>query len=209
ADELARRAELQELRSKVAEEIARQERWTPPPRLRGYDDLTFQAGEILTSRLPGGLTFLAGLVALIVWSTLAYRNLPYLEAAGPSFRAVLVPLLWLIPVINLFLPCALMGEIWHGSDPRRLRHAAGLRLPVIGFWWPVLLAAVGLFVIGVYRMKVAMGIEQMVRATHFVMYSDIALVTAAVLTLTVVVAASWNQSRRYRLVTTLRQYLGG
>ncbi len=179
-------------------------RWTPPPLLAGYDDMRFEALETIGSRLPIILGYVCAMAALVVWCTLAYRNLPALHAPAPSFRVRTVPLLWLLPPLNLFLPCAVMGEVWHGSDPRRLRRHAGLRLPVVGFWWPLILTALTLAAMSVYRMSSAIGIDTMVVAGRTALYADLTAVVVGMITMAVIALATWNQSRRIRLLPSRR-----
>jgi hypothetical protein len=179
-------------------------RWAPPPLLAGYDDMRFGALETIGSRLPIVLGYVCAMAALIVWCTLAYRNLPALHAPAPSFRVRTVPLLWLLPPLNLFLPCAVMGEVWHGSDPRKLRRHAGLRLPIVGFWWPLILTALALAVMSVYRMVSAIGIDTMVVAGRTGLYADLTAIVVGMITMAVIAMATWNQSRRIKLVPSPR-----
>jgi hypothetical protein len=197
--------ELGDLRERVASDIEAIEKWTPPALLPGHDDLGFDTGELLISRLPVALGYACALVGLILWSTCAYRNLVVLQAPPTSFHWRKVPLLWIAPLANLFLPCAVMGEIWHGSDPGKLRNRGSLRLPVIGFWWPLVLTGLALVAVGVYRMTTAIGIDTMVDATRWALYADLGAILVGLITLALVAAGSWNQSRRYKLVAAWQQ----
>jgi hypothetical protein len=79
---------------------------------------------------------------------------------------------------------------------------------VVGLWWLALLAACILLAFSISRMAVAIGPAMMVAATRYALYADLGAIVVGVLTLGLVVAASWNQSRRYRLVVTTVQELG-
>jgi hypothetical protein len=202
------KAVLGDLRRQVDQDIHAMEEWTPPPLLKGYEDSRFEQADLLASRLPVSALMAAGLLALIVWSALAYRNLAALGVPFTSFKPGTVPLLWFAPVANLFLPCSVMGEIWNGSAPSRLRDASSLHLPVVGLWWPMLLAGIALLAISISRMSVAVGVAQMARAAELAVYADIGSMMVGALTLALVAGVSWNQLRRYNLAMTMEQHLG-
>lgn len=197
-----------DLRRQVDHDIAEVEEWIPPMPLPSYDRLRFGTPELLTAHTPVVTAFACALASLIAWSFLAHRNLRPLQAPDTSFRAAYVPLCWLVPVLNVVLPCAAMGEIWHGSNPGRLRNPKGLRVPVIGFWWFLVVAGTVLMAVGVSRTITAIGVEQMAEATHFAVYAHAAAIVIGVLTAGLLVATCLNQSRRIRLVATLEETIG-
>ncbi|MGB2822035.1 MAG: DUF4328 domain-containing protein [Phycisphaerae bacterium] len=182
--------------------------WTPPPPLKNYDDLRFERAEMLSSRLPVSTMLALAVAAMIVWSIFASRNLPALDAPALCTRPLAVLASWLTPVANLYLPCAIMGDIWQGSDPRTYGRSRQFRLPVVGLWWLAMLAACILLAFSISRMAVAIGPAMMVAATRYALYADLGAIVVGVLTIGLVIGASWNQSRRYRLVVTTTQELG-
>jgi len=193
------RVDLGDLRDQVAHDIEAVGSWSPPAPIKDYNDLRFSTAELLASRLPTGATLALVLVALMVWSTLAYGNLPCLQAQSDCSRPHLVPLFWLTPGLNLYLPALVMADIWRESDPHRLHRPKSLGPPVISLWWLALLGAIGLMAFAVHQMVQALGITLMVRAAKFALYADIAVVAIGTLTGVLVVTASWNQVRRRRL----------
>jgi hypothetical protein len=197
-----------DLRKKVGEDINAIEHWEPAAPMQGYGDLRFQTAELVISRFPVLVLFGAAMVSLVVWSAFAYRNLPALGVESTSFRPRAVPLMWFVPPLNLIVPCAIMGEIWHGSDPRKLRDPGRLRLPLIGLWWPVVLGVTALTAMAVHQMTGAVGISSMVKATQFAVYGDLGVIVLGGLTLALVAASSVNQGRRYKIVSTVEQQLG-
>jgi len=198
------RVDLADVRREIDWDIAEIEEWTPPPPVQGYDEMTFASADLLASRLPVALGLAGAMAGLIGWCFCAYANLPALGAGPTSFRPLAAVACWLLPVGNLFMPCAIMGEVWHGSDPQRLRAPNGFRLPVAGFWWLAVLASVVLLAMSMTRMASAEGIAAMVDAAEFTVYADGAAAGVAVVTAMVVLAASLNQSRRRRLLAETR-----
>lgn len=192
-----------DVRRHINTDIAELEEWSPPPPVDGYDSLTFGVSDIVANRLPVGLAGAAVLAAVMFWCFCAYRNLPALGAGPTSFRPVAAAALWLAPLANLFVPCAVMGEMWHGSDPGKLQRPNGLRLPLVGFWWLSVLAAGVLLALGAYRMVTAAGAAGMADSMHFAAYGDGAAAGVAVVTALLVWIVSYNQSRRRRLLSQM------
>lgn len=199
---------LPELRQRIARDIENIEGWTPPPLLKDHQDMRYTMAELRGSRLPLGAVLVIVIVAVIIWSSLSMRNLPALHAPAGCFRPSRVPLCWLAPVANLYLPCAIMRDIWYGSEPTSLTHPDGLRLPVIGLWWLTFLGAIGMYGYAVFRMATAVGVFMIGEAGRWVLYADITVLAMAASTFVMVAAASWNQSRRIALVETMEAQLG-
>jgi hypothetical protein len=149
----------------------------------------------------------AALAALIVWSALSLRNLPALHAAS-YFKPARVPLCWLAPVANLYLPFVVMRDIWSGSDPVGPTRPAGLHLPVIGLWWLTFLGAIGMFGYTIFRMAAAVGVFMMSEAARYAIYADAGVGGLAAVTFVIVAATSWNQSRRIALVENMEAQFG-
>jgi hypothetical protein len=192
----------------LANDVETAGNWTPPAPLKDYDEFRFETAELLASRLPVAAVFAVAVASVIVWSVFASRNLTALDAPALCTRPPAVLACWLAPVGNLYLPCAVMGDIWQGSDPRSYGRPRRFRLPVVGLWWLTLLGASILLAFAASRMATAIGPMTMVSATRYALYADLGAIAVAVLTLGLVVTASWNQSRRYRLVVTSRERLG-
>lgn len=199
---------LPELRQRIEEDIENIEGWTPPPLMKDHHGMRYAMAELRASRLPLGAVFAAAIVAVIIWSSLLMRNLPALHAPAGCFKPSRVPLCWLAPVANLYLPCAIMRDIWYGSEPSRLTDPDGLRLPLIGLWWLTFLGAVGMFGYGVFRMATAVGVFMIGQAARWVLYADISVLAMAASTFLMVAAASWNQSRRIAMAETMEAQLG-
>jgi hypothetical protein len=198
---------LPELRRRIEDDIEKIESWTPPPLLKGHADMRFTPAELRDSRLPVAGTLAAALAAMIVWSALSLRNLPALRGKT-CLRPALVPLCWLAPVANIYLPFVVMRDIWSGSDPVGLTRPEGLRLPVIGLWWLTFLGAIGMFGYAAFRMVAAPGVFMMSDAARYALYADASILGMAAATFVVVAAASWNQSRRIALVHNMEAQLG-
>ena len=198
---------LPELRRRIEDDLEQIEAWTPPPLLKGHADMRFTPAELQESRLPAGAMLAAALAALIVWSALSLRNLPALRGAS-YFKPARVPLCWLAPVANLYLPFVVMRDIWSGSDPVGPTRPAGLHLPVIGLWWLTFLGAIGMFGYAIFRMAAAVGVVMMSEAARYAVYADAGVGGLAVVTFVVVAVASWNQSRRIALVENMEAQLG-
>ena len=203
----AEKMTLPDLRRRIEDDIEQIESWTPPPLLKGNADMRFTPAQLQDSRLPAGLVLMAALVAMMVWSALSVRNLPALRAKA-CFKPARVPLCWLTPMANLYLPFVVMRDIWSGSDPVGLTRPDGLRLPVIGMWWLMFLGAIGMFGYAIFRMAEAAGVVMMSEAARFALYADAGIGALAAVTLVVVAAASWNQSRRISLVQNMEAQLG-
>ena len=198
---------LPELRRRIEDDIEKIEAWTPPPLLKSHADARFTGAELQDSRLPAGATLAVVLAAMIVWSALSLRNLPALRGAA-SIKPAFVPLCWLAPLANLYLPFVAMRDIWYGSDPVGLTRPDGLRLPVISMWWLAFLGAIGMFGYAVFRMAAAAGILMMSEAASLALYADAGVLGLAAVTFMVVAAASWNQSRRIALVENMEAQFG-
>jgi hypothetical protein len=192
-----------DVRRHIGTDITELEEWSPPPPMEGYDGLTFSLADIVANRLPVGLAGAVALAALMLWCFRAYGNLPALGAGPTSFGPLAAATVWLAPLVNLFVPCAVMGELWHGSDPGKLQRPNGLRLPIVGFWWLSVLAAVVLLALGGYRMATAAGVSGMADAMEFARYGDGAAAAVAVVTSILVCSVSFNQSRRRRLLAQM------
>ena len=200
--------DLEDLRQQVRHDIEAMAGWTPPPLLKSHDELRTQTPELLATRLPVSLLFVLAIASVIAWSVRAVGNLPSLDAPALCTRPLRVLACWFAPVAGLYLPCALMGDIWHGSDPGTLHRPGRFRLPVVGLWWLVLMAAGGLLAFATSRVMAAVGPAEMALSMRWALYADLGMVVVGVLTVGLVVAASWNQARRHELIEAERERIG-
>jgi len=199
---------LPELRRRIERDLKNIEGWTPPPLLQDHHDMRFAMADLKASRLPLNGMLALVVVAMVIWSSLVMRNLPALRAPAGCFRPSRVPLCWLAPVANLYLPCAIMRDIWYGSEPTGLTYPEGLRLPVIGLWWLTFLGAIGMSGYAIYRMVTAVGVFMIGQAWKWSLYADVTILAMTASTFVIVAAASWNQSRRMAMVETMEAQLG-
>jgi hypothetical protein len=200
-------AALPDLRQRIEEDIEQIESWTPPPLLEGHPDMGFSTAELGESRLLPTAMLAAALASLVLWSTMALRNLPALRAAS-KLRPGRAPLCWLLPPVNLYLPFVIMRDIWQGSDPATLTSPDRLRLPVISMWWLAMLATAAALGYAAHQLVTAVGVSMMTEATRLAFYGDVALCALAAASFAVVAAATWNQSRRVSLVENMEAQLG-
>lgn len=199
---------LPDLRRRIERDIEKIEGWTPPPLLQDHHDMRYTTASLKANRLPLTVMLAGVVVAMVIWSSLSMRNLPALHAPAGCFRPSRVPLCWLAPVANLYLPCAIMRDIWYGSEPTGLTCPEGLRLPVIGLWWMTFLGAIGMSGYAIYRMMTAVGVFMIGQAWEWIFYADVTVLAMAASTFVLVAAASWNQSRRIAMVETMEAQLG-
>ncbi len=200
---------LRELDDRFALEIAAAEDWSPPPVVAGYDQASFGFRDLLMGRGLVVVVLAAAVLCLALWSCMAYANLPALDAPPTSFTPATAGIWWLVPVANLFVPCAMLREVWLGSDPRTLGKSVRFRLPVVGLWWLCLLGAIALTAFAASRWLHAIGVDTMQQAVRWALYADAAVLVTAGLTLGLIATASWNQARRHRRVARIHACLGG
>lgn len=70
-----------------------------------------------------------------MWMYRSHKNLPALGAKRLQYSPGWAAGSWFIPILNLFRPYQIMQEIWGGSDPRWLNHAASAGSSMVGCWW--------------------------------------------------------------------------
>jgi len=81
-------------------------------------------------------------IALLVWVYRAYSNLSAFHAGDLKSSPVMAVVLWLIPIVNWFIPWRVMNEIWRASDPqcpidprRPTAWKTSESSPLVTFWW--------------------------------------------------------------------------
>ncbi|MGE0606455.1 MAG: DUF4328 domain-containing protein [Pirellulales bacterium] len=66
---------------------------------------------------------IALIVVLLMWFHRVHSNLPALGAAGLQYTPGWAVGAWFVPILNLFRPIQIAGEIWRASDPENIRHS--------------------------------------------------------------------------------------
>ncbi len=79
-------------------------------------------------------------ILFLVWIHRVSENLRFLGALGQRFSPGWAVGSWFVPLVNLFRPYQVMGEIWRGSDPDlrsvgRIDWKYGSSTPLLGWWW--------------------------------------------------------------------------
>lgn len=75
------------------------------------------------------VAFAAAAVLFLRWQVAAHRNLPALGAAEPRFRAGAGVAAWFVPMVNLFRPLQVVGDLWRAGQ-------RGVAVPVLfRVWW--------------------------------------------------------------------------
>lgn len=89
------------------------------------------------------VAFVLAAITFMLWMNRARRNSEAITPQQHRFRNVWVFLGWLIPIANLYIPYAVMQDIWRASD--RSQPALGLqqREPsgLVLLWWICFLAS--------------------------------------------------------------------
>jgi hypothetical protein len=92
-------------------------------------------------QLADYVVFVLAVVAFLAWVHRAYRNLPALGNPAPSTTPGWAVGFYLMPLLNLFMPCVVMAEIWRYSDPSQAGAVRKSNSPLVGWWWAVLVAS--------------------------------------------------------------------
>ena len=102
----------------------------------------FYAGR--TPDIVIGVAFVAAAIAFASWKVAAYRLVPDLSGAPADRTPGWAAGGYFVPVMNLWVPFQIMGEIRDSGDARALDSArlfeVGRRLP-LGVWWAAWLSA--------------------------------------------------------------------
>jgi hypothetical protein len=91
-------------------------------------------------RLADHVVFVAAVVAFLAWVYRVYRNLPALGNLTPSTTPGRAVGFYFMPLLNLFMPCVVMAEIWRYSDPTQAGAVRKSTSALVGWWWVVLVA---------------------------------------------------------------------
>jgi hypothetical protein len=83
--------------------------------------------------------FIVALVLFLRWVHLSYRNLIELGTRDLRFTPGWAVGYWFVPVLNIWRPAEVLGDLWRATDPRADDGAwRSLRSsPLIGWWWAI------------------------------------------------------------------------
>jgi hypothetical protein len=86
--------------------------------------------------------FVVALVLFLRWLHLSYRNLLELGTRDLRFTPGWAVGYWFVPVLNIWRPAEVLGDLWRATDPRADDGWRSLRSsPLIGWWWAIGLVA--------------------------------------------------------------------
>jgi hypothetical protein len=145
-------------------------------------------------------------ITFLMWFHRAHRNLPSLGSRDLKYSPGWAVGAWFVPILNLFRPYQIMGEIWRGSDPENVRldsqyqqYAPGSSL--VGWWWALWII---MFLANQIARKLAKyaGSLGLILAGSWVCCAAHAIsLPAALLAITVVHRVDTYQEARYRALT--------
>ncbi len=150
--------------------------------------------------------FLATAIAFLMWFHRAHRNLPSLGCRNLKYSPGWAVGAWFVPILNLFRPFQIMGEIWRGSDSTalafdspnpRVRSAS----PLVGWWWGLWIAK---GIVGQAAFRISLRAETLgaLLASSWVsVVGDLISLPAALLAIAVVRGVDASQEERHRLLT--------
>ena len=91
------------------------------------------------------LAFLVALVLFLRWVHLSYWNLRALDTQAMRFTPGWAVGYWFVPVLNIWRPAEVLGDLWRATEPGADRSGGGWRAlrssPLIGWWWALSLVA--------------------------------------------------------------------
>jgi hypothetical protein len=158
--------------------------------------------------VPTILITLAALVALLMWTHRAYRNLPALDAQQLRYSPGWAVGYFFIPILHLFRPYQVMREIWRESDPARLPtsgESPGIRAAssaLVGWWWAMWIALLIVAQIS-YFLEHVSTVEQIERwwiTVWMSFFLNLLLIGEMILTILMVRRIDRNQTRRHELL---------
>ena len=95
------------------------------------------------------LLWIGTAVAFLIWFHRMHKNLPSLGESDLKYTPGWAVGGFFVPFLNLVRPLQVMREVWHGSDPERLKldeasNGPGIRNrlgtpPLVGWWWALFL----------------------------------------------------------------------
>ena len=154
----------------------------------------------------------------IFWARRKIRNLPALGAKNVRYRSILWMFWWFVPVVNFFIPLAMLWEVWRASDPSGMtdrRQEAHSSFRVTVFWLSILIS-LGWFLtwlsfvaVYVFLLKEPLPDWTMIVRTPQIMFAVAAVVTISAMAAVInnflgvqlVESLTQMQNDRYRLYT--------
>lgn len=151
------------------------------------------------------LTFIVLLFLLGGFVHRASRNLRPLKSEGQTFTPNWSVGWMFIPIVNLWQPMQVFGELWRGSDPKvpvddPTAWQRGARSPLVSFWWLTVTASLLLSPPILTRALASAGIEARIAAANFMVWSDVLMVLPAIIGLILFRAIHARQEARFALV---------
>lgn len=141
---------------------------------------------------------LAFLFTYFLWKYRAYKNLYSLKARQIRSSPGGAVGWYFCPVANLWKPCQVMNDIWHGSDPAKLERPHAVVSGFVLLWWLVWIAN---GVIGqIYFRMPEETVDGLIAATYAGRFSTIVSIPSIVLTMSVIWVVSKRQVRRMSLL---------
>ncbi|BDI28580.1 hypothetical protein CCAX7_006310 [Capsulimonas corticalis] len=141
--------------------------------------------------------FVAGILFLI-WTYRLYKNLIVLGVSGLKFSPTIAVLMCVLPVLNLYQPVVIFGEIWRASALRETIARAGGRwkavpsAPIIVCWWIAYL---------LYSVVAAiLGKQEIKKATDLTPYALLGVTSLVSGTLLTIVALRLNKREEARYI---------
>ena len=144
--------------------------------------------------------FLAMFVTFLMWKYRAYKNLQSLNARQVRFSPGGAVGWYFCPFANLWKPCQVMTDIWHGSDPRRMGHPSGAAAGLVILWWCAWISDATFSSIVSRAGGAAESVEDMILATQFSIATLVTGIVSALLTLAVVLLVTKRQLDRNRAI---------
>ena len=145
------------------------------------------------------LTFVATVIAFLIWIHRTSKNLAALGWQNQRFSPVEALVWWFVPILWLFMPYRVMKEIWKGSlrSQRTSEFATSDKLPItplLGPWWAawLLSAFVGAYSV-VLNFSDASTTSDLIAANYAAVVSDLFSLSALALITTLMWQITTNQ----------------
>lgn len=176
-------------------------------RIAAGDDVAFavlENNDIRHLALGGlhALSFYMAVVAFSMWFHRVHRNLPSLAAGELKYTPGWGVAYFFIPIVQLFRPVQVMGEIWRGSDPGNVQGADVLPNSTnrVALWWTF-------WILGVIGERIIVGLSRSQDSASLLStWAAIGGVTiflvAGLLLVSVIRTIDKNQTTRHKLLQT-------
>jgi hypothetical protein len=137
----------------------------------------------------------------LAWLARVTANLPALGTTVPAHTARQAIAAFLVPVVNLIRPLAVVRAVWAGSVPPPVATLplprGGIEPPMLAWWWGLLLAWVAAE-LARWATAGRMGPAGLRGSLILVLLGEGLGIAAAVLTIVVVLGIDGNQTERFR-----------